>query len=406
MIQSLLSRFSLWGQFRQVWNRVPTPLRRPLKAVARILESPLLAPYRAQLRKILANHPQAKQIIVFAPSLAWYGQLFQRPQQLALALARQRALVFYIEPVQQKQHGPFQELAPGMIWCNVPVSVFNVIRSPLVYILTWNRDYLSAFKAPRVIYDFVDDIDVFHGDEGQISKEQIVRDHEKLVRDSTLLLVTAEDLLRQVEGRRPDAVLCPNGVDLSHFASTGSHAPDQPPADLAPILAAGKPIIGYHGALARWFDFELVKAAARCRPDLSFVLIGPDYDRTLPPSGVLELNNVHWLGKKDYADLPGYVRRFDVAMIPFQLNSITHATSPLKLFEYMAAGKPVVITPMRESMRYPGVLVAQDAQDFSSKLDQALKLRLDPNYLSQIERVAQENTWDARARRILEALAE
>jgi glycosyltransferase involved in cell wall biosynthesis len=95
------------------------------------------------------------------------------------------------------------------------------------------------------------------------------------------------------------------------------------------------------------------------------------------------------------------LRHFDVATIPFRLNAITHATSPLKLFEYMAACKPVVITPMQESMRYAGVLVARDALEFSAQLDRALEMRHDQTYLATLKRVAQENTWEARARQIL-----
>src|SRR5205823_3980007 len=100
-----------------------------------------------------------------------------------------------------------------------------------------------------------------------------------------------------------------------------------------------------------------------------------------------------------------YLRHFDVATIPFVLNDITHATSPLKLFEYMAGHKPVVITAMHESMRYPGVLVANDAGTFAARLDEALRLGRDAGYRERIDRVARANTWDCRARQLLEALA-
>jgi glycosyltransferase involved in cell wall biosynthesis len=88
------------------------------------------------------------------------------------------------------------------------------------------------------------------------------------------------------------------------------------------------------------------------------------------------------------------------------VNDLTHAVSPLKLFEYMAAGKPVVITPMEESMRYPGVLVAQDSQEFSARIDEALELRADQDYLQTIQKVANENTWQVRAQQIKQALVD
>ncbi|MGE5224560.1 MAG: glycosyltransferase, partial [Omnitrophica WOR_2 bacterium] len=176
------------------------------------------------------------------------------------------------------------------------------------------------------------------------------------------------------------------------------------PDDLAPIVAGRKPVIGYYGALAKWFDYDLLKKVAGLRPDLSFVLIGMDYDGSLKHSRVLEVPNIAWLGQKSYEELPAYLRFFDVATIPFQLNEITHSTSPLKLFEYMAGGKPVVITPMQESMRYDGVLVAHDAAEFSEKIDQALRLKEDPEYLRRIDCVALDNTWERRAAQLLEAL--
>ena len=217
-------------------------------------------------------------------------------------------------------------------------------------------------------------------------------------------MATADRLYRDALTARPDCKWCPNGVDYEHFARARDRKAGLPPQAMAPVLAAGKPIIGYCGALARWFDYDLVGAVAAQRQDLAFVLIGPDYDHTLVGSGLYRLPNVTWLGPRPYSDLPQFLRYFDAAMIPFRLNPITHATSPLKLFEYMASGKPAVITPMQESMRYRAVLVGRNVAEFSARLDEALALAKDPAYLAAIDQVARENTWDARALTILEAL--
>jgi glycosyltransferase involved in cell wall biosynthesis len=174
---------------------------------------------------------------------------------------------------------------------------------------------------------------------------------------------------------------------------------------MAPILEAGRPVVGYHGALARWFDYSLLGEVAHLRPDLSFVLVGPDYDNSLKESQLLDHRNVYWLESKPYTEIPSILAYFDIGMIPFRLMDITHATSPLKLFEYMASWKPVVITPMAESMRYEGVLTAGYPEEFSCQLDSALSLRTDRTYLDLLDRIARENTWEIRARQILHLIS-
>jgi glycosyltransferase involved in cell wall biosynthesis len=362
----------------------------------RIAQLPWVASYRKELAMILARHGgDTNRVIIFTPGLDWQKQLFQRPQHLALALAQQEALVFYFEPEESNRPAGFHQEAQNLYLCHVPLSTFGDLPGLWVHSFTWNQKYIRAFRQPRLIYDFVDDLGAFQG-----QRAQLERQHAELLRDASLVLVTAERLRAQVAAQRPDAILCPNGVDYAHFVPVERSTP----TDLAPILAAGGPIAGYYGALASWFDYDLLRQAAGLKPDWQFVLIGPDHDGSLAASGLLQSPNVHWLGRKSYAELPAYLACFDVALIPFVVNDITHATSPLKLFEYMAGGKPMVVTPMQESMRYAGVLVAATPAEFSARLDEALASRNDPDYLALLERMAQENTWDARARQILAAM--
>ncbi len=376
-------------------NLLPGPARQAARRYRRIWMQPKIAPLQDQLVQIIAEHAD-RQLIIFPPSLDWNTQLFQRPQHLALALSKHGALIFYLQPPGAAIQLPLQRIQEGLFLCHWPIEAFDGLASPYVYLLTWNRDYARIFNNPRIIYDYVDEIETFAGDHSQMR-----RDHQKLILEAQLVLTTAVRLYEQVSPFRPDALLCPNGVAYDHFAEIGDNP--SAPEDLAPVVQRAKPVIGYYGAIAQWFDFDLWKTLAEARQDLSFVLIGPDYDGSLPPS-LLDLPNVFWLGVKNYSSLPEYLKVFDVAVIPFKLNKITHATSPLKLFEYMAAGKPVVITPMHESMRCEGVLVAATAQDFSKQIDHALALREDPQYLAVLDRVARRNTWDARARQILDAL--
>jgi hypothetical protein len=337
--------------------------------------------------------------VIFPPSLDWNVQLFQRPQQLALALAKQGALVFYIQLKDEFTQEPFTLINDRLYLCRVNVDTFKNFTHPLIYLLTWNSVYASRFKQPRIIYDYVDDVNAFYGDQQKISEG-----HQFLLHNAAFVLATARKLYNEVQPRRPDTILSPNGVVYEHFARAARREFAALPADLQSILARSQPVIGYYGALARWFDYELLKSVARLRPGYQFVLIGPDYDRTIELAGIPGEGNIHWLGVKPYNELPHYLQYFDVATIPFVINEITHATSPLKLFEYMAGEKPIVITPMEESMHYPGVFVGDGATQFAQQLDLALEKREDPAYLSLLRRTAQENTWARRAEEILAAI--
>jgi glycosyltransferase involved in cell wall biosynthesis len=351
------------------------------------------------LQSILSLHKGCTTLL-FAPSLSWNKGLFQRPQQLARALARQGALVFYMEPELSRKSKPFYRLEERLYVCNVSPKVFQPILRPLVYLLTWNRAYRAEFNTPRILYDFVDNLEVFGED-----PEKIRLEHERLLKDAHLVITTANRLQEEAQRVRSKVLLSQNGVDYPHFASARQFIKN-PPKAMRAVLSFNKPIIGYYGAFAHWFDYELYEAVARMRPDLSFVLIGPDYDGSLKNSRLLEQPNVIWLGSCVYKDLPSYLSCFAAATIPFKLNSITHATSPLKLFEYMAGGKPVVVTPMEECLRYEGVLAGADPKNFSNQLDEALRLRESLDYRHKIDEVARANTWQARAKSILTALAE
>ena len=165
-------------------------------------------------------------------------------------------------------------------------------------------------------------------------------------------------------------------------------------------------MVGYHGALSTWFDWSLWLHAARARPDWSFVLVGPAFRVTEEEirERVAERPNLYYLGAKPFRQLTRYTARFDVAAIPFTLNAVTHACSPVKLFEYMAAGKPVVATPMREVLKYRSVLVADGPDSFVARLDEAVARRSDPDYQALLAREAAANTWRSRAETLRHAL--
>ena len=186
---------------------------------------------------------------------------------------------------------------------------------------------------------------------------------------SAVVVATSQKLYDEVRPVRPDALYSPNGVDCEHFRGS---AELPVPADIADLVAGGRPIIGYYGALAHWFDYELLAHAARVRRDCEFLLMGPDFDGTLTAQPLMRLPNVRWLGEKKYEELPAYIRHFAVATIPFLITGMTKSVSPVKLFEYMAAGKPIVTTDMPECRRYPCVMTAHDAAEYVVMLDAAI----------------------------------
>ncbi|HUP18267.1 MAG TPA: glycosyltransferase, partial [Acidimicrobiia bacterium] len=113
--------------------------------------------------------------------------------------------------------------------------------------------------------------------------------------------------------------------------------------------------------------------------------------------------NVWWLGPKGYDVLPGYLHHFSVATIPFKVNDVTHSVSPLKLFEYMAGGKPVVTTAMREAQHYEHVLVAHDPDEWVRLIVEGVALDRDPAFVKSLQRTARANTWDQRVGTLIDA---
>ena len=352
--------------------------------------------FRRTLETILDTHKDRKGVVIYPPTHDW-GFMFQRPQQMMRAFARAGYLVFYMTNNERVDAVVgFHEVEERLYLTHVPWSVLTTIESPILYIGSpWHSRVPEHFSRPVVIYDHYDDLDV---------SSARLEDHQKLLSSAQVVVTTSERLYNRVREQRPDVVFAPNAVDYEFIARMRPAPTTPPPVDLEEILAAARPIIGYSGALAEWFDYQLLGDVARMRLELSFVLLGVDYDGTLHHSGILQIPNVYWLGLKRYEELFNYVWRFDVAIIPFKVNEITLATSPIKLFEYMACEKPVVTTPLPECEKVEEVLIASDAKTFSKKLDRALELALDPAFRSRLRRRAQMHTWDERVRRILSAL--
>lgn len=345
-----------------------------------------------EIRDILARYPD-RPVLVYLPTVDW-SFLRQRPQQLALALARAGCLFFYLSPCNRADAEiGFREEAERLYVGRIDYRLFELFPNPVVWVSwTVNRRFLPYFGPHRLVYDILDELEVFDGYGPAMEK-----DHRRLLQEADAVFAVSEKLLDQIRPMRQDARLSRNAADYDHFACPPA---DEAPEDLAPLLD-GTRVIGYVGALARWIDYGRIRAVARHDRDWRIVLIGPDYDGTLDPSGLLSEPNVCWLGPKDYDALPAYVLRFDVALVPFRADlDLVQSVSPIKLYEYAAAGVPVVSTDMRECRDLPEVAVAADEAAFVA----AVARDHDAAHGERLRAFGRENSWDARAREILAAL--
>jgi hypothetical protein len=339
----------------------------------------------------------SRGVVVFLLNIEWYIHLFQRPQQLAQAFARLGYTVIYDNSNQGK--AGWEEIEPRLFLYNGPPEVLHQLPDPLVWSLTYNWDRAAAYpEGTRTLYDWIDDLDVFDG----YDLNKLERLHEMAMEQASITSASARSLLAKASGKRPDTLYLPNAVEFEHFANWNVSSPAHP--SLQRFLAHGRPIAGYYGAIARWMDYDLLTEVARRRRDWSFLLIGPAYDQSAKNRPLFSLPNVEWVTAQPYQDLPRWLQSCDVAMIPFVVNDITISTSPLKLFEFLAGGKPVVCSQMPEVVAFSEVHPYCDAEGMSKALDLALADSKNPEIRHRLRQRGEENSWLARARAVAERL--
>jgi len=247
---------------------------------------------------------------------------------------------------------------------------------------------LDAFPAEKVLYYCVDDFASFTG----YDREQVVRDEADLCRRADLVVTTSRALQEAKAPLNPNTILVPHGVDYEHFSkAVTDNLPV--PADMKDIP---HPILGFFGLIRDWVDLGLLAEVARRRPDWHIVLLG---DSTVDLAPYRSLPNMHFLGRRPYEDLPAYCRCFDVGLIPFKINELTKAVNPIKLREYLAAGLPVVSTPLPEVAACgSSVRVADTATAWVTAAEAAME---DGQETAQALSVATATeTWEAKLDRI------
>lgn len=269
------------------------------------------------------------------------------------------------------------------------------------------KDYIFLnsfnFHYPRVaaglhpaltVYQSLDpmimDFDKKHG----LASEPII------VKESDLVVCTAKSLSDGFKQINPETYFLPNAADITHSAKAlDTTLPVHPY-----VSAVKKPIIGYFGNIERRMDYPLLEAVARLLPEFNFVFTGP-YNESYIPASFRSLGNVHLTGKVPYSDMPSVIKGFDVAIIPFKKDDVSSSIFPLKLFEYLGAGKPVVSTTFNPDLKsFTGDLVrySDEPEGFAAAIRGALNDNSEQSY-ARIK-LASENTWKHRAGQLVELM--
>ncbi len=269
------------------------------------------------------------------------------------------------------------------------------LKRPILWTFLPNvHRLLGRLDEQMVIYHCVDEYSAFSG----VSREALIRMERDLLRKADVVFTSSAQLCEERRWLNPNTHFVSHGVDVAHFA----RALD--PATVMPddLRRLPRPIIGFIGLLADWVDLALVRGLALARPEWSIVLVGRPATDLAPVRG---LANVHLLGQKAYTALPRYCRGFDAGIIPFLRNELTLRANPLKLREYLAAGLPVVSTPIPEVARYDGLVHLADGVDaFLAGIEAALDERSGAMARRRVEAVRREG-WDVRVEEISALIA-
>lgn len=329
--------------------------------------------------------------IIYPPTVD-FNYLVQRPQQLLKALSQLGVTIYFLNRCAH-----CQEEARGIERYNEHFYLFHQeepsypahIRPVVYYSNPTQVENISSYNPGLRVFDSLDDTV-----EGFSTWKTY---YPRAVASADLVLAASDKLFSRAREINPCTVLLPNGCDYDYFSQAGTGQRARP-VDLPDLRAK---VIGYIGVVASWCDLELLDGLAAAFPDCSLLIIGPLY-------GVHNIPlrpNLHWLGYKDYDKLIDYAGHFDVGIIPFKTSVLTEAVNPIKMWEYMALGIPIVTTALPEAGRYGDIVYCSAGRaEFISHTRQALQET--GNRREQRMALARENSWMVRAKQMLKAIEE
>jgi len=291
------------------------------------------------------------------------------------------------------------ELVQSEAGCKLLAQVINDsldrlnMREPILWLDSPYWEPVIKYLSPaKVIYNCMDKFEEF---DGLSEKAGLIKRFERdILSIADIVMVTSQVLLDKVKYYNENVHLVPNAAEIDHFKQAYEEELEVP-IELEEIDG---PIVGFFGAIAEWFDVELVANLAMQEPDISIVLIG---NVTIELEELEGYENVYLLGEKPYQQLPNYLQGFDVCIIPFIKNDLTLSTDPVKLYEYLAANKPVVSIDLPEVRKFAGVIeIADNKEDFCEKVSKLCKEDKDKINREEIQKLLSKNDWTDRVKQI------
>jgi glycosyltransferase involved in cell wall biosynthesis len=364
--------------------------------------------------------PQPKPLLVCFSHLKW-DFVYQRPQHLMTRAAQSHRVVFFEEPIWEDvpraelvmvQRGPDLVVARPVLprdGSEDPVAVQRRLLDGLLerikrpsttfwYYTPMALPFSRHARPDLAVYDKMDELSLFRG-----APRELVDMEEQLLGRVDLVFTGGRSLYEASRHRHAQVFAFPSSIDAKHFGAARDGMAD--PADQA---GAPRPRFGFFGVIDERMDVDLVGRVAELRPDWQLMMIGPVVK--IDPANLPRRPNVHWLGQKDYAELPAYLANWDVGFMPFALNESTRFISPTKTPEFLAAGLPVISTPITDVVRPYGeeklVSIAGSAEEVVALGETALAAGRDKAWLRRVDRKLAQTSWDATWAEMASLMAE
>ncbi len=259
----------------------------------------------------------------------------------------------------------------------------------------FGADFIGKLGEDMICYDRTEDFAYKH-DCPSTLQSLMKKNDSKIIKRANIIFVQTKETLEKISTEKKNVFLVPNAVDIKWFDNEILDVPD--------IQAIHHPILGYCGNINSRIDFELLKHIAVRHPEWSIVIIGLLGQRVKELSMTEGFDNIHLIRVKPYKELPTYLSNFDVCLMPHKIDRFTESQSPLKLFNYLAAGKPVVSTNIAGVRDYKNIVkIGHTKEEFVSFIEEVL-VNDSEEEVDERRAIAQKNTWDIRAKDIYEIL--